>query len=189
MDQQELPTNGIYDLKSLKDAISAGKRFQFAFFWEVSKPNGVCSQWSHHSFTIDGHTYSCAEQYMMAEKARVFNDTDALDQILKTKDPRTMKKLGRLVRNFNPEQWNSVKSDIVFNGNLHKFSQNKQLHDFILSLPKETVFVEASPHDNIWGIGLRANGADAQDPFKWKGVNLLGFAITKARDHLLRNNV
>ena len=34
----------------------------------------VLSQWYESPFTIEGITYRCAEQYMMAQKALLFND-------------------------------------------------------------------------------------------------------------------
>ncbi|MNU07999.1 hypothetical protein D3C72_2538620 [compost metagenome] len=46
------------------------------------------------------------------------------------------------------------------------------------------MLVEASPVDAIWGIGLAATDAAAQDPRTWKGLNLLGYALMAARDEL-----
>jgi predicted NAD-dependent protein-ADP-ribosyltransferase YbiA (DUF1768 family) len=44
--------------------------------------------------------------------------------------------------------------------------------------------VEASPRDRIWGIGLSAADERAASPGTWQGLNLLGFALMAARDHL-----
>ena len=38
-------------------------------FWQ---PPSYFSQWSPSSFVVDGVSYSCTEQFMMAEKARFF---------------------------------------------------------------------------------------------------------------------
>ena len=48
------------------------------------------------------------------------------------------------------------------------------------------VLVEASPLDRVWGIGLAADDERAMDPTKWRGPNLLGFALMEARERLLR---
>ena len=50
----------------------------------------------------------------------------------------------------------------------------------------DSVLVEASPYDNIWGIRLAASSPEAQDPMKWRGQNLLGFALMEVRDELRR---
>jgi predicted NAD-dependent protein-ADP-ribosyltransferase YbiA (DUF1768 family) len=40
---------------------------------------------------------------------------------------------------------------------------------------------EASPVDRIWGIGLAADHEHAAQPSNWRGLNLLGFALMRAR--------
>jgi ribA/ribD-fused uncharacterized protein len=69
-------------------------------------------------------------------------------------------------------------------GNLAKFDQSPELEDWLLATG-DTVLVEASPVDRIWGIGLAANDPRAEDPSNWPRLNLLGFALMKAR-HSLR---
>ncbi|GEA13721.1 hypothetical protein KUL49_40960 [Alteromonas sp. KUL49] len=64
-----------------------------------------------------------------------------------------------------------------------KFSQNKTLKDFLLSTG-ERVLVEASPVDKIWGIGLAADHTHVETPFKWQGLNLLGYALMEVRQQL-----
>ena len=64
-----------------------------------------------------------------------------------------------------------------------KFSQNKQLKEFLLSTSKK-VIVEASPYDKVWGIGMLVDDERASTPVKWKGENKLGFALMVVRDTL-----
>ena len=134
------------------------------------------SQWYPCEFEAEGTKYTSAEQYMMAEKARLFGDEEIRAQILKTSDPAICKKLGRKVRNFNQEKWNKNRENIARKGNFYKFSQNAKLREFLLSTG-DKILVEASPRDRIWGIGMGKSNPDALDPAKWRGRNLLGFSI------------
>ena len=79
----------------------------------------------------------------------------------------------------------TLKYSIRLNGNWRKFSQNRELREFLLSTG-DSILVEASPYDNIWGIKLFANTPEAQDSFQWRGENLLGFALMEVRDELRR---
>ena len=99
--------------------------------------------------------------------------------------PKQIKALGRKVRRFDQKVWDKFKYAIVLNGNWCKFSQNRNLREFLLSTG-DSVLAEASPYDNIWGIRLSANSLEAQDPMKWRGQNLLGFALMEIRDELRR---
>ena len=141
------------------------------------------SQWYPCQFEVDSMKYTSAEQYMMAEKARLFGDEEIRAEILNTSDPRKCKALGRKVRNFDKAVWNKEKEHIVRKGNTKKFLQNSALRSFLLSTG-DKVLVEASPTDRVWGIGLGKNNPDALDPQKWRGQNLLGFALMNVRDFL-----
>ena len=65
---------------------------------------------------------------MMASKARLFDDDTALSAILASNDPREQKCLGRQVRHFDHELWQSACGNIVLHGNLAKFFQNEEMH-------------------------------------------------------------
>lgn len=69
----------------------------------------------------------------------------------------------------------------MVSGNKAKFSQNKELKEILLNTENK-VLVEASPQDRIWGIGLEQNNFDAVNPAKWRGLNLLGFALMEVRE-------
>ena len=64
---------------------------------------------------------------MMASKARLFGDDTALSAILASNDPRDQKCLGRQVRHFDHELWQSACESIVLHGNHAKFSQNEEM--------------------------------------------------------------
>lgn len=153
---------------------------QFTFFW-----NGPFSQWYPSPFVIDGKKYNCAEQYMMAEKARLFGDKEAERAIMKTKSPREQKALGRKVKNFNVDKWNSVAKYVVYKANMAKFTQDEELQR-VLFETEGTTLVEASPYDKIWGIGLAEDDHRALVRGTWQGKNWLGEVLTSVRDELLK---
>ncbi len=182
----------IVDLKSLASAIDQGYSPNYLFFWGHHPPtdggiNQSClSQWFPANFEINGIRYSTAEQYMMATKARLFDDLETEQQILSAKNPAKAKKLGRMVENFNEDTWNQNRFQIVVEANIAKFTQNKQLGQYLKSTCPR-ILVEASPVDPIWGIGLAANAKEAHQPGLWRGLNLLGFALMQTRNQLLQH--
>ena len=131
-------------------------------------------------------SYSNAEQFMMAEKARLFEDRESLEKILETSTPREAKKLGRQVVGFDEKKWNERCFEIVVKGNYHKFNQNRSLKKFLLKTG-EKIIVEASPKDRIWGIGLSIKSEKTKDPENWRGSNLLGYALMEVRSALNSN--
>ena len=161
-------------------------RDNFVFFWgHEDRSKGmskVClSQWFQCSFIVDGQYYNCAEQYMMAEKARIFGDEEVRQQILAEYSQMAMKKLGRKVRGYDDLIWKAKRFGVVVKGNVAKFSQNEKLLNFLISTG-DKILVEASPKDIVWGIGLEESSPDAIRPCKWQGENLLGFALMEVRD-------
>lgn len=174
----------------LSQEFMAGRKRKMCFFWghssqEKSRTKSCLSQWWREDFFAVVDTYFCMEQYMMAAKAKLFEDQEILEQILKCDDPKQIKALGRKVKGFDQKVWDDFKYAIVLNGNWCKFSQNQPLREFLLSTGDD-VLVEASPYDGIWGIRLSASAPKAEDPQKWRGQNLLGFALMEVRDELRR---
>jgi len=161
----------------------------FLFFWghQPSADGRITkscfSQWWVAPFEVHGVVYQTAEHWMMAGKAQLFGDQDALKAILTCDTPKKAKEQGRFVQNFDAAVWDRNKYDIVVNGNFHKFTQHTALKDFLLSTG-DKVIAEASPFDTIWGIGMNSSAADACNPAAWKGENLLGFALMEVRDKI-----
>jgi len=124
----------------------------------------------------------------MAGKAKTFKDDVRLRQILQYSHPRDQKAAGRKVRKFNSKTWNSVKEDVVFEGNFHRFSQNPRDLKWLLDTG-DRMLVEASPNDRIWGIGMSHKDPRITDESCWRGLNLLGKALMRVRDELNRLKV
>ena len=177
------------DLTTLQAAIAAQWRPRYLLFWghRPRRPEVVdkacLSQWYPATFTLNGVSYPSAEHYMMAEKARLFGDDAAEAAVLAATHPGAAKRAGREVRGFDEARWVAARFGIVVRGNVAKFGQNPALGEFLRGTG-ERVLVEASPVDRIWGIGLAAKDPAAQDPARWRGLNLLGFALMEARAEL-----
>ncbi|MFD8566058.1 NADAR family protein [Streptomyces sp. NPDC059639] len=175
--------------ESLVAALAAGAGVKYLHFWgHAARADGelgasCLSQWWPSPFTVDGVEYATAEHWMMAAKARLFGDAEAERRALEAGHPSQAKTAGRLVRGFDDAVWQRERFGIVTEGSVHKFASDPALREFLLRTG-ERVLVEASPVDRVWGIGLAADDPATQDPRRWRGPNLLGFALMAARERL-----
>ena len=144
------------------------------------------SNWYPSDFTVNGINFSSMEQYMMYQKALRFGDTKIADKILATDDVAKIKKLGREVQGYDDSVWNGVRQIIVYEGLTAKFSQNEDLKAKLLET-KDVILAECAVRDKIWGIGLSMTDEKRFDKDKWKGQNLLGYALMLVREHLSKN--
>ena len=149
-------------------------------FW---KPPACFSQWTVSLFSLGGVSYNCAEQYMMAQKAKLFNDQATYRLIMNARSPSTQKRLGQQVTNFQQATWDASADEFVYQANVAKFQQNPAMLGALLATGNK-LLVEASPMDKIWGIGLRADNLAAHDVSRWRGSNRLGNALMRTRDFL-----
>lgn len=172
-------------LADLRAAVEGGRAFRYVYFWGHTAKSAVVdkaclSQWWPASFTLDGVRYASAEMYMMAEKARLMGDDDTRAKILAATDPKTVKALGRAVRNYDESVWARERFDVVTRGSVAKFGENADLLAFLVST-HDAILVEAAPNDAVWGIGVAESDPRARAPREWPGTNLLGFALMRAR--------
>ncbi|MET9107481.1 NADAR family protein [Streptomyces zhihengii] len=175
--------------EELVERAAAGQRIKYLHFWgHAPRRDGrigpsCLSQWWPSPFEAGGIRYATAEHWMMAAKARLFGDAEAERLALGARTPAEAKKAGRTVRGFDEAAWKRERFGIVREGSVHKFGQDPELAAFLLATG-DRVLVEASPLDRIWGIGLAADDERAGDPARWRGLNLLGFALMEAREEL-----
>lgn len=152
-------------------------------FHNLDEENAYLSNWYPSDFTVNGINFSSMEQYMMYQKALRFGDTKIADKILATDDVAKIKKLGRKVQGYDDSVWNGVRQIIVYEGLTAKFSQNEDLKAKLLET-KDVILAECAVRDKIWGIGLSMTDEKRFDKDKWKGQNLLGYALMLVREHL-----
>ena len=152
-------------------------------FHNPDEENGYLSNWYLSEFKVDSIQFSSMEQYMMYKKAIVFNDTKIAKEILETTDVSKIKALGRQVSNYNDTYWNGVRQIIIYKGLLEKFSRNEDLKKRLLNTGND-ILAECAVQDKIWGIGLSMKDVNRWDMEKWRGENLLGFALMLVREEL-----
>ncbi len=173
-------------MEQLLRAELAGQRLKYLPFWGHTAPAGeaigphVLSQWFPHPFEHAGVTYRTAEHFMMAAKARLFDDSESLSLILDARSPAEAKKLGRGVRGFASDVWDDECLAIVREGSIAKFGSSTLLTTYLVGTG-DRVLVEASPTDRVWGIGIARDNPAIERPSAWQGANLLGFALMQAR--------
>ncbi|WP_407549667.1 NADAR family protein [Streptomyces sp. Pv4-95] len=176
-------------VEELISATASRERVKYLHFWghtprrDGSLGASCLSQWWPAPFTVDGVAYATAEHWMMAGKARLFGDAEAERRAIAAGHPKQAKDAGRAVRGFDEEIWRQHRFALVVEGSVHKFGQDAALREFLLGT-NSRVLVEASPLDRVWGIGLAADDERAEDPARWRGLNLLGFALMEARERL-----
>ncbi len=152
-------------------------------FHNPDESNGYLSNWFLSDMVIDGIKFSSMEQYMMYQKAKTFHDMDTAEQILKTANAGKIKSLGRSVKNYNDTIWNGVRQIVVYQGLYQKFKQNDTLLKKLLQT-NNAILAECAVQDKIWGIGLSMTNEARFDMQRWKGQNLLGFALMMVREAL-----
>ena len=156
---------------------------QIICFHNPNEENGYLSNWYMSPFAADGIRFSSMEQFMMYRKAVAFGDRDRAAQILDTEDVGRIKELGRLVSGYDDNYWNGIRQIVVYEGLYAKFSQNEELKR-LLQATGRAVLAECAVKDRIWGIGLSMDDPDRLDRRKWKGQNLLGYALMMVREKL-----
>ncbi len=185
-----------YKIDWLINEVDSGREFKYVTFWQADEgcEKRVLSQWYPYPFEINGRVYQTAEQYMMSEKALLFNDLDSYKKIMNEPNPKVCKQLGRKVIGFQSDVWDKAFREIIFHGNLGKVQSNIEFVDALLST-EEAILVEASPLDDKYGAGLskdellNPDGTLKVKPQDWhtkdstkQAENNLGFVLMGIRD-------
>ena len=157
---------------------------KYVFFWK--------EYFSNWAYVEDGltvkiknneYTVPTSEHVFMIIKAQYFNDQEAIENIAKCKTPKEAKSFGRTVKNFEPEKWDAISSRYMTKAVTIRCMQDKKFAKMLTDKKYEgKTFVEASPYDRIWGIGMDENNPDIEDKSKWNGQNKLGKCLTTLRD-------
>ena len=143
-------------------------------------------------FTFDKHllNFNDSETIFMLWKAFYFNDIETANKIWMSESPSESKRLGRLVKPYVNDRWVKVRKQIMFEVIKLKFSFGKDIEFPFTPLRDklqnhlDLYFVEASPYDKVWGIGINEENENVGDPIKWRGDNLLGDCFNELKSVL-----
>ena len=159
---------------------------KFALFYKEWPSNFCKTKFIWEAFS-EKPEFFCTEQAFMWTKAKLFGDEEMATNILKSDSPMECKKFGRAVIGYDDKKWSEVRYDYMLQVNRARFEQDKGLQAKLLDKKFDgLVFVEASPYDRVWGVGLEQDDPRIDDEKNWLGTNLLGQAITQVREELLK---
>ena len=116
--------------------------------------------------------FTCGEQVIMAMKAAFCNDYDALDDILTSGHlhPFKIKEKGRAVKGFTPKAkaWDRFRLTVAHFIVWYRYNNHPEFTRIVSTLFEaarqdpticDIQMYEASPSDNIWGVGMSAHDA------------------------------
>lgn len=125
-----------------------------AFYSPREATYGCFSNFSRHSFTIDGAYWPTSEHYFQAQK---FVGTPHAEVVRRAKTPKAAAEIGRdRQRPLRPD-WEVVKDDIMRRAVLAKFSAHADIRAILLGTGDEEI-VENAPRDYYWGCGASGGG-------------------------------
>jgi ribA/ribD-fused uncharacterized protein len=135
---------------------------------------------AEYPIQIEDKRYPSVEHYFQSMKAEEFGDKEILEQIGKTPSGKAVKSLGKKVRNFIKEHWDSRRLEIMMRGVRAKFVQHPELQKQLLETGEKKIG-EADARNSFWGIGTSESTEISKDPSKWKGQNQLGKILMSLR--------
>ncbi len=116
-------------------------------FYSTRGEYGCFSNFSRHSFLLDGIRYRTAEHYFQSKKAANVEQELA---IRNAPTPTAAAALGRACQLH--ANWNQLRDAVMKRALLAKFSQNRAALETLLGTGNN-VLVEHTARDNYWGDG------------------------------------
>ena len=154
---------------------------EYVYFYQDTP---LSNWWTSEPYIpYDGQLFASSEALFMYLKAKVFRD-DVIAEIMPKTHYDAAKALGGIVRNFSEDVWNREREKAMYIALKAKLAVDEAYKNTLLSEEYAgKTFVEASPIDPNWGIGLSIT--EAISGKKWGGLNLLGKLHTQLRDETL----
>jgi N-glycosidase YbiA len=141
------------------------------FYSNREEPYGCFSNFSHHSFELDGHTWLTSEHYFQAQK---FVGTEHYGDVKRARSASDAAKIGRERGRPLRADWEAVKDDAMRRAVLRKFETHVDIRKVLLDTGDEEL-IENTTGDYYWGIGSEGTGK-----------NMLGIILMEVREVLRR---
>ena len=188
-----------YDIRWLIKDSDKGVQHTYTCFWHSNEnsENSILSTWYGGKLIfINGRKYDTVEQYIMSEMALLFGDMGTYQLIMAEPDPGQCKKYARNIQHFDEAAWSMIFKEVIFHGNVGKAVSDKEFARALLATG-DSVLIEASPFDDIYGAGMKESELLDEDgtlkvpPRLWRAYksdrqaqNALGFVLMAVRDYL-----
>lgn len=139
------------------------------YFYKENGEWGFLASYSLHGFEKDGIYWKTVEHYYQAQK---FYDDDVKYLIINADTPKEASRIGRNPKYKLREDWEEVKSEIMYEAVLAKFLSHKDLAEKLIETGNEEI-VEETIKENYWGCGPNKDG-----------LNMYGKILCKVREQL-----
>ena len=138
------------------------------------------SNMSGHRIDVDGTQFPTVEHYFQAMKAKEFKDDEIYEKIVKAKSAKAVKALGKKVKGFITEIWESKRDEVMRTGIKAKFVQHPELRKQLQETDQKMIG-EADARNTYWGIGTSMASEKSKHPSKWRGQNKIGRILMDLR--------
>ncbi len=115
--------------------------------------------------------------------ARMFKDDITLNKIMSATFPGEMNALGARTKDFIKDIWFKSAPEISNMCHNAKFSQNPVLAKCLLDTG-DNILLEASPYDDMWGIGASLFDPNLMNKKSQWGDNIQGKSLMKTRSSI-----
>ena len=147
------------------------------------------SNWYPCKITYKEYEFSSSEQLYMYFKAQYFEDIKMMGEIINCESPKAAKEFGKMIKNFNDEEWMLVCDEYMYLAVKNKFKQNPELKNLLIDLGNSKNFVEGSLYDDTWGVGLDWESIEIENSNNWRGQNAFGKVLDRVRLDLIEKDL
>jgi hypothetical protein len=147
-----------------------------------------CNFISHSSIESENDLkFSSLLQWMIWNKAILFENYDITNRIIEEDDPIKLNELERNFLYFDQKIWQQIMPDFLMEGNILKFLQNEELSKELLETG-DAILAQIDDSNLLYGIGSVTTDGLEFNTGNSIGRNLLGKSLMQTRDKIINNN-